>query len=333
MAAIGAWFVGGLYLDAWAHSHIRNLETFFTPWHGVLYSSFAAIAGYVGAALIRNQASGYPWRRAMPEGYGLSLIGVTIFLIGGLGDLAWHTVFGIEVSVEAAVSPSHMALAIGFGLIVAGPLRAAWSRAGAPRGAAGWLPALLSLTYLLSIFTSFTYYAHPAVDSWAALRPAGAVPSALYAPGVPVFFGQALGVAAILIQTAILMGLLLPALRRWRLPFGAVTLVLTLNIALMSVIRDQQRLIPAALAAGLIADLMILWLRPGPEKRPAFRVVAFAVPALFYALYFVSLLVTGGIAWSVHLWLGATALAGMVGLLLSWLVLPAEGATAGSRMG
>jgi hypothetical protein len=42
-----AWFVGGLYLDAWVHDTIASLETFFTSWHRVLYAGFWSTA--VGA--------------------------------------------------------------------------------------------------------------------------------------------------------------------------------------------------------------------------------------------------------------------------------------------
>lgn len=34
--AATAWLFGGAYLDNWAHAHIATLDTFFTPWHGVL---------------------------------------------------------------------------------------------------------------------------------------------------------------------------------------------------------------------------------------------------------------------------------------------------------
>ena len=36
--------VFGSYVDLWAHTHIPQLETFFTPWHAVLYGSFALAA-------------------------------------------------------------------------------------------------------------------------------------------------------------------------------------------------------------------------------------------------------------------------------------------------
>jgi hypothetical protein len=31
MSLLSAWFLAGLTLDAWAHSNLTNLETFFTP--------------------------------------------------------------------------------------------------------------------------------------------------------------------------------------------------------------------------------------------------------------------------------------------------------------
>src|SRR5215470_1061860 len=30
-----SWFLGGAFLDSWAHENIPRLETFWTPWHGV----------------------------------------------------------------------------------------------------------------------------------------------------------------------------------------------------------------------------------------------------------------------------------------------------------
>ena len=51
------WFLGGLYLDGWAHNHLPSaLESFFTPWHGVFYSGFLATAAYLwlGAIVMAN---------------------------------------------------------------------------------------------------------------------------------------------------------------------------------------------------------------------------------------------------------------------------------------
>src|SRR5690349_306769 len=42
MMVLCCWFVGGLYLDGWAHDHGMVDKTFFTPWHAVLYSGYFA---------------------------------------------------------------------------------------------------------------------------------------------------------------------------------------------------------------------------------------------------------------------------------------------------
>src|SRR5262245_27710062 len=40
-ALLSAAFVGGLFLDGWAHNHGKVDQSFFTPWHAILYSSYA----------------------------------------------------------------------------------------------------------------------------------------------------------------------------------------------------------------------------------------------------------------------------------------------------
>jgi hypothetical protein len=52
---------------------------------------------------------------------------------------------------------------------------------------------------------------------------------------------------------------------------------------------------------------------------------AFAMPAVYYLCYFLNLAIFQGIQWSIHLWLGSVFMAGIVGLLLSYLVVPMKG--------
>jgi hypothetical protein len=226
VVALSFWFLGGLVLDGWAHNHIPELESFFTPWHAVFYSGFLAIAGFLTATLVRNHAKGYPWRSAMPPGYELAMLGVLIFMAGGIGDMVWHELFGIEANVEALLSPTHLTLALGATLFVSGPWRAGWRRlADEDKHKPGWVvlfPQLLSLTLLLSLWTFMTQFAHPLVEPWAA---AGFRPRSQNFP----FLRQSLGIASILLQTAVLMGLVLLTVMRWLLPFGSLLLMFTLN--------------------------------------------------------------------------------------------------------
>ena len=121
MILLTSWFIGGLHLDGWAHAHIPQLETFFTPWHAALYSGYLACAIAIVGVVTINHRRGYPWREAIPTGYELSLLGAPLFLIGGIADMIWHILFGIEKSTEALLSPTHLLLAFSGVLIVSGP--------------------------------------------------------------------------------------------------------------------------------------------------------------------------------------------------------------------
>lgn len=46
MVLLCGWLILGLYIDGWAHRHYP-IETFFTPWHALLYSALLAIASLV----------------------------------------------------------------------------------------------------------------------------------------------------------------------------------------------------------------------------------------------------------------------------------------------
>lgn len=54
MVLVTIWGMGGLFLDGWAHSNVPQLETFFTPWHAVLYSGYLAVAATLVIKTISN---------------------------------------------------------------------------------------------------------------------------------------------------------------------------------------------------------------------------------------------------------------------------------------
>jgi hypothetical protein len=266
----------GGYSDAWARHHVPSLDTFFTPWHGVLYAGLLATIIFLVGAHSRNRRRGYSWDNALPPGYGLSLIGVIFFAIGGVGDLIWHTLFGIELSIDGALSPTHLLLTSSLVLIVSGPYRAAWYRSNGSlkQSLLQSLPMLLSLTYMLSIITLIAQIANPFVNLW---------PS--FSRQDP-FTIQALAVVSILLQTILLMGLVLLTIRRWRLPY--------------------------------------VWLKPSISRSADLRLFAFIMPVVLYLLYFLTLKLTTGVNWTIHLWLGTTFVAGIASFLLTFLLVPPE---------
>lgn len=112
------------------------------------------------------------------------------------------------------------------------------------------------------------------------------------------------------------MGAILPLVRPWALPLGSLTLTVGLNVLFVSFLNDQQRLLPAALVAGLVADLLVRWLRPASDAR-GFASFAVAVPVILYLLYFATLLATDQVIWPGALVVGSIVLAGIVGALVA----------------
>ncbi len=323
------WLVVGVYLDGWAH--IRRLpESFFTPWHGIIYSSFLGVAVALAVAWMRGRARGSSWRRALPPGYGLSLVGVAIFLVAGVADLAWHTMFGIEGSIEALCSPPHLLLAAGGALIATGPLRSAW-KASVPSRGAVWR-AVLAATLLLSLFTFFTAEAHPFVHPWAWIkfRPHPLDPRALGLPSLPSGgvgpreLAETLGVGSFIIQSATLVGLILLLVRRWAadLPFGWITFIVSLNAVGLSIFHSTPWTIPVAFAGGLGCDALYRGLKPSVAASNRMRLLGAAIPLILSVTYFVALLVQGGVWWRAHVWVGSIVIAGLTGWFVSYLVVP-----------
>jgi hypothetical protein len=312
--ALSLLFLGGVYLDGWAHSHGRVDETFFTPWHAVLYSGFFAMMSLLVGRATYGLLKGARGRAVVPDGYALSLAGVTLWFVGGPFDLAWHSVFGFEADVEALLSPAHTLLALGLALMTSGPLRAALRR---PAGR--WrdeVPMMLSLACLVANLTFFTQIAHPIANLWAAGRGTDDVTE--------------LGIVSMLLTTVILVAPLLLLLRHGRLPQGAVTIVVGLDCIATGFLFDHgpYPLVPVVfmVAAAVAGDLLRAALRPSPARPAALRWFAALLPALLQVGYFAALATTVGIGYTAHLWIGMVVFAGVVGWLLSYLVLAPRGA-------
>lgn len=321
MAILSAMMILGLYIDGWSHLHL-HLESYFSRWHAIFYAGFVAITLFIGLTVYRGANKGIPMTQILPRGYGSTILGLMIYILGGMGDMVWHTLFGLERSVEALVSPTHLLIFVGLGLTVSGPFRAAWQRSdGEDHSLTLWsyLPCLLSLTLLWSVLTFVTLIVHPFVGAHAGLRMWTSW--AAYGP-VTLENAQIGGISGIIIQTGILMGLLLLTIARWPLPFGSLTFLLTSNMALVSLLGDQYLLIPFACLSGFASDLLLMRLRPSIDRRGAYRLFAFAVPVFVYAGYFLGLRVKEGLGWSVQVVAGSFVLAGLTGWLVSYLALP-----------
>ena len=98
------WFFSGAWIDSSAHTYlIDDIETFFTPWHGVLYKDM--LFSVLVAMYIKNKMKDYK--------FDVGVLGAVIFGIGGASDAIWHTLLGIETGVEPLITPSHLMLFLG----------------------------------------------------------------------------------------------------------------------------------------------------------------------------------------------------------------------------
>jgi hypothetical protein len=319
-ALLATWVVGGLFLDGWAHVNRPGLETFLTTWHGVFYAGFAA--GTVQMArLVRRHQRGRFDPGLVPAGYGLGLVGVGLFVAGAVADGTWHTLFGVEAGVAALLSPSHLLLLAGGLLMLTSPLRSAWSSPGLPASSppAALLPALWATTLTTAVVLFFVQYLSAFVSRAPSVAEvaAGAGPAGLT---------TIVGVGGVLVTNLVLLAPVLLLARRWRLPFGTVTLLATTGALLVTALREFTlgALVPAMLAGGLASDLLVARLRPAPNRPGAFRAVATVVPLLLWGAWLAAYALAYGVAWRPELWAGVVGMAMLGGLGLSVLVLPPQ---------
>ena len=160
MAVLAALIMAGVIQDGWAHAHGLVDQSFFTPWHAILYGCMALSGIVLAVTGVRNLLRGYSFRNGLPYGYWTSAIGVVIFATGGVFDLFWHTLFGIETDITGLISISHLWLAFGGALVFSGPIRSIAHRYGSNSG--GWRitgPLVLCAAALLTLLGFFTQYA------------------------------------------------------------------------------------------------------------------------------------------------------------------------------
>ena len=302
------WMVVGLFLDGWAHDK-NEPESFFTPWHGVLYSGFLAATLAALAVARRHRRPDARLLDTLPRGHGLTLAGLAVFGVGAFGDLVWHETLWVEVGVEALLSPTHLLLLVAGLVVLSAPLRAAWQdTSGAPASLRDFWPVVLSLALLASLSGFFLLYLSPFLNDTAGTRfdrVAGVVhdhPSSDVGE-----LQQLLGVASILMTTVILVVPVHLLLRRWAPPRGSLTVLVGVVVLLFVGLDEfsQPGLVVAGIAAGAAGDLAVT------KRQPHLAGVAVTVVmwAGYFALY---QLTVGTVAWSAELWTGTIVLAGLV---------------------
>lgn len=316
----GLWMTVGLFLDGYFHQNLDgDSESFLTPWHGVFYAGFAASLWWL-MTLSRRRAPGRTdWRLGcLPPGYGGARTGIAMFAVGGVGDAAWHTAFGVERGVDALLSPTHLVLFVGLLLILTAPLRAVREASVSPP--APWIVvgSVVSATALVGFFLNFAWGLGIAALARVAYDPISEIGETQVIAGV----------ASMLVTTVVLFGAARVLVDASSARPGALTVLFGVVSLLVSVAFDEDAEgVAAALIAGATLDILLRRAPASPRLR-ADVAWPFAVAALtLWAAYLGLLEVLDGIAWQAEISIGAVVL----NALAAYAIAKAPSVPEGSR--
>ncbi len=306
------WFVGGAYTDAWAHNNIPRLKTFWTPWHGILYSGLAFLIFSLAAVLVINYRRGANWHQFIPQGYQFAYLAIPLIVLTGLGDMTWHLLFGVEQNLDALFSPTHLTAILCFGLFTAAPLYSMSMRKEQPRTFGDY--ALLATAFALP-YISIMNPAQPFT-----------VFTAMWPDITPVGFdiGQEAAFGALLIQSLIFTFLVLYFTRRWTFKPGMFTYILGFMALCLSVMNQFWFTIPVYLIGGTLLDVVYWYLKPSTSRILQMRLFSALASALPCAVYLIWVSATTHVVWTVHMLTGSVYVLLMFGWVLSYLPYPAR---------
>jgi hypothetical protein len=302
----GIWLAGGFLFDSWAHLHV-GVETFFTPYHAIFYAAMLGAAITFGIFAVRNQLAGYAYPRFLPVAYRQALIGVPVFFLGGVGDLIWHTVFGVENRIEAVTSPTHLIIGYGVVLVLSGPIRSAFAARTTVLSLRAQLPLIFCVASILEFaHLGMSYAFDPSVARMdaAPTQVAGSPYALLYAALAQYKLGT--GVTIILLTAIVEMAFALWIASRFRLAPGAMTVFFILGDTMIATALTNDRPILAihftqALVAGIVADIILARARGSRIELPSLRTMrtfAILVPLAYYSTFFALTIAIEGTWWS-----------------------------------
>ncbi len=322
------WLVLGLAVDTRSHRESASIDTFFTGSHALGYAGGTATSVYL-LYLVRKYRpiNGSQRRFSVPGGLEAPVAGIGMYLLGGLGDLIWHSALGVEQELKILFSPTHLMLMSAMLMLALGPIRTAWAsdEPAAPQwtGLRTMWPQMIAAGCIAAVLNIFLTYASPYEQP-------------IFTAEIPFLFQQFAqflqisSTMAVYAHTLAFFGIMLLLARRWVLPFGAFTLTLAVPAISMFIYFDWEyrRAITALLLGAVACDLLnaLLGVVVGSgnrqQARIRFRVFAFLAPVLFWSVYLLVTKEGRPITWSAEQWTGTIVWSGILGLGLSVLLLP-----------
>jgi hypothetical protein len=318
--AIGVLFglalVGGVLADAWAHANVlQGDEGFFTPWHALLYGGFAGTAAWTWWQAFRRRHDPRWWRNSWPAGYALGAAGSLFFLVGGVGDMIWHQIFGIETSLRAALSPSHLVIAGSAVLLLTSQTRSWWAS-----GEGGWrsVTGVASLAFgsLLGMLLVQSMTAANTIAPTRVFERVAGTPSHLTPAGQ--------GVQSYLLGTVVLLIPFLLVQRRRGTPGVATAITGTLGLFMMlqrEFPMPQTVALLGLIVGAAVVDFLLFRIdvTRGPQA-PLRLPIAGAVFAVgIWTGHLIGLQIAAGVRWPVEIWAGTVVECAALGFLLGVL--------------
>ncbi|MBV8067048.1 MAG: hypothetical protein JO113_03645 [Candidatus Eremiobacteraeota bacterium] len=326
MTLAGLWIMTGLFIDA--HQHLfLSVESFLNPWHMTMYTGAVFAAVILAVTIAANYRRAGSLSRAIPEGYLQSVLGVAALLLGAALDFVWHSIFGFEHQMDLLLSPPHLFLLSGLFFLITGPVRSALRRPDTPK-LVEQLPMLICFGLGLEIVQFVTQYGfYP--EALMRDHPLSQVAFAheQFVLSVFLFYRQALEMSIVIWQSLLLAVAVCYLCVRKRLAFGALIVLcvvekLWIGGELSTDLMELLLVVAASVTAGFVGDVIVAKLRPSAQKREAFRLLGFVVPAVYFAAYFVfAVPAFGGTWWNASWVFGSIAEAGIAGLCISQLLL------------
>lgn len=350
--ALAIWPITAMFFDGRNHNNEVGQDSFWSIAHLVLYSGATLLGLWIAVIVVRYQiAAGIDVKRlmvdfkAIPVGYGVAIIGLTILTVAGPWDLIWHEIYGFEVGVDAIYSPSHLCLFFGALLVASTGIRSMWAKADIAPDLREFAPVILSAILFIGISGFITMYLSafmtnvtPTTDFVNDLKSFDDVRSdqtiglngGLTGYGDEKwpynFYSVSHGMASMIVTTLILLGPVLLMLRRWRVPAGAFTLIFVgygLLVNVMTEYRDVVLIVPLILA-GVTADLVQSGVAARGERLTlgGIRVAGPAIGAVLWLSYYGVLALDKGIGWTPTQWVGALIVGIMTSFGVAFLIAP-----------
>lgn len=330
LALLVATVTFGLAIDTRSHRMSAAIDTFFTREHALGYAGATACGLFMLYLIRSRQISGLTGRKSIPLGLESAVAGLGVYVVGGIGDLSWHTAFGVEQELKILFSPTHLLLMSAMLMLAFGPIRSAWmtrdldsegvsSNSPEALGIRAFCPIALAGGSMATVLNIFFTYASPYEAS-------------VFTVEIPLLFqqfGTFLQVAATLgvfVHTLIFFGIIMLMLRRWPLPAGTILLMLTIPALSMYVYFDYEfrREMVALLIGAVTCEALLFAIQRIRSVRLRFRLFGGIAPVLFWITYLALTKGSDPISWTTEQWTGTIAWTGLLGLAITVLLLPPQ---------